>query len=559
MTLSVADVIGLPLMREANVVAGHDALSDRRVRWVAVIEWPVEAFVSPGDLVLTSGVGCQSERFDRLCEQVMNSSASAIFVGTGRGRYVEAVSPAARKLADERRIPLIEIPWEMRFSEIIQAVVNSLLEDQYAIMGRAEDIHSRFTNLIIDDKGIDIVADTLESLIMRSVLIFDSEWQLQAAGSSATEALGATGLAACSEASAGLSPEQANELTERLEGCSPTDVPHLLPLGLGPGTVAAVVSKRTTLGYIYTAAVADPSVRMAAVESRAIEHAATAVALATLRTRAIAEAEARVRGDFIWSLALGLADPDEDIESRAAVLGYNPRGSYWVAVIQDPGDSSGAVAAASSPTTPDRIQRDVWAIARELGIPVITARHDALVLALLPEWMSDLQLPRRFGDLLRKRHPDVSAGLSATPAGLRGMQREYQAARRSLEIGETVMGRPFVVHADDLTPYFILDSLKADPAALSMARKVLAPLLQQDKAPNYPLLHTLEVYLDKTANTSAAARQLYLNRHSLLYRIAKIETLTGYRLDRRDDRFVLELSLRLLRIGRIEREGTEIR
>jgi DNA-binding PucR family transcriptional regulator len=139
------------------------------------------------------------------------------------------------------------------------------------------------------------------------------------------------------------------------------------------------------------------------------------------------------------------------------------------------------------------------------------------------------------------------------------MQREYQAARRSLEIGETVMGRPFVVHADDLTPYFILDSLKADPAALSMARKVLAPLLQQDKAPNYPLLHTLEVYLDKTCNTSAAARQLYLNRHSLLYRIAKIETLTGYRLDRRDDRFVLELSLRLLRIGRIEREGTEIR
>ncbi len=558
MTLTVADVLALPLMREANVVAGRDALSDRQVRWVAVIEWPVETFVCPGELVLTSGVGCQAERFDRLCEQVMSSGASAILVGTGPGRYVEAVSFAARKLADERRIPLVEIPWEVRFSEIIQAIVNSLLEDQYAVIGRAEDIHSRFTSLIIDDMGVDVVAETLESLITRSVLIFDSEWQLRAAGALATKSLGPTRLAACSEASAELSPKEVDELRERVEGRSPTDVPHLLPLGLGPGTVAAVVSRRTILGYIYTAAVDDPSVRMAAVESRAIEHAATAVALAMLRTRAIAEAEARVRGDFIWSLALGLADPDEDIESRAAVLGYNPRGNYWVAVIQDPEESARDVAAASSPTTPDRIQRDVWAIARELGIPVITARHDALVLALLPEWMSDLQLPRRFADLLRKRHPDVSAGLSATPAGLRDLQRAYQAARRSLEIGETVIGGPFVVHADDLTPYFILDSLKADPTALAMARKVLAPLLQQDKAPNYPLLHTLEVYLDATCNTSAAARQLYLNRHSLLYRIAKIEQLTGYRLDRRDDRFVLELSLRLLRIGRIALEDPKM-
>ncbi len=92
MAVTVADVLALPLMAEAEVVAGHAQLADQQVRWATVIEWPVETFVASGELILTSGVGCDEPMFESLCEQTMDAGAVAIFVGTGASRYVESTS-----------------------------------------------------------------------------------------------------------------------------------------------------------------------------------------------------------------------------------------------------------------------------------------------------------------------------------------------------------------------------------------------------------------------------------------------------------------------------------
>jgi PucR family transcriptional regulator, purine catabolism regulatory protein len=77
---------------------------------------------------------------------------------------------------------------------------------------------------------------------------------------------------------------------------------------------------------------------------------------------------------------------------------------------------------------------------------------------------------------------------------------------------------------------------------------VLAPLEAYDEDTARGLIETLETFLRENGNTSQAARSLFLNRHSLMYRLRKIEALTGRSLDSHDDRFILELSLRLRRM-----------
>ncbi|MFB4166334.1 helix-turn-helix domain-containing protein, partial [Alteribacillus sp. JSM 102045] len=46
-------------------------------------------------------------------------------------------------------------------------------------------------------------------------------------------------------------------------------------------------------------------------------------------------------------------------------------------------------------------------------------------------------------------------------------------------------------------------------------------------------------------NVSQTARELNLHRQSLLYRLRKIETLTGCNLVNSDDTFLIDLSIRL--------------
>lgn len=98
-------------------------------------------------------------------------------------------------------------------------------------------------------------------------------------------------------------------------------------------------------------------------------------------------------------------------------------------------------------------------------------------------------------------------------------------------------------------PQQFAEVLRQHPQSMATILRTLQPLVDYDKTRRGQLVHTLEILLNEATNTSAAARALYLNRHSLLYRIKLIEDLTGLSLKNPADRFQLEVSVRVQRIN----------
>lgn len=98
-------------------------------------------------------------------------------------------------------------------------------------------------------------------------------------------------------------------------------------------------------------------------------------------------------------------------------------------------------------------------------------------------------------------------------------------------------------------PRQFVEVLRQHPQSLAAITKTLQPLVEYDASRRGQLVHTLEILLNEGANTSAAARALFLNRHSLLYRIKLIEELTGLSLKSPADRFHLEVSVRVHQIN----------
>ncbi|BBY64540.1 PucR family transcriptional regulator [Mycolicibacterium helvum] len=99
------------------------------------------------------------------------------------------------------------------------------------------------------------------------------------------------------------------------------------------------------------------------------------------------------------------------------------------------------------------------------------------------------------------------------------------------------------------------DVLRHHPRSMAMVLQTLQPLIDYDTTRRGQLVHTLEIVLNEATNTSAAARALYLNRHSLLYRIKLIEELTGLSLKNPADRFQLEVSVRVHQINEARADG----
>jgi Purine catabolism regulatory protein-like family/PucR C-terminal helix-turn-helix domain len=97
-------------------------------------------------------------------------------------------------------------------------------------------------------------------------------------------------------------------------------------------------------------------------------------------------------------------------------------------------------------------------------------------------------------------------------------------------------------------PQQFAEVLRQHPRSMATILKTLQPLIDYDKTRRGQLMHTLEILLNEATNTSAAARALYLNRHSLLYRIKLIEDFTGLSLKNPADRFQLEVCVRVHQI-----------
>ncbi|MGE2834688.1 PucR family transcriptional regulator [Mycobacterium sp. SMC-4] len=108
---------------------------------------------------------------------------------------------------------------------------------------------------------------------------------------------------------------------------------------------------------------------------------------------------------------------------------------------------------------------------------------------------------------------------------------------------------PSAVPTDAAGPAHFAEVLRRHPTSMATVLQTLKPLIDYDRTRRGQLVRTLEVLLDEATNTSAAARTLFLNRHSLLYRIKLIEELTGLSLKNPADRFQLEVSVRVLQLS----------
>src|SRR3954451_4827264 len=110
------------------------------------------------------------------------------------------------------------------------------------------------------------------------------------------------------------------------------------------------------------------------------------------------------------------------------------------------------------------------------------------------------------------------------------------------EIGQRVRGAEAITHVSDILADRVLLNLRHDADVRMLLDRYIHPLKASKRT---PLLLTLGVFFECDCNASAAARKLSISRQSLLYRMAKSESVLKIDLHSTEQRFALGLSLRL--------------
>ena len=156
------------------------------------------------------------------------------------------------------------------------------------------------------------------------------------------------------------------------------------------------------------------------------------------------------------------------------------------------------------------------------------------------------ELGRRIEEQVKTEFPDgvLVTGMSGPAPTLAEWPNVYDEALQAMQLGERLQIKQ-VVQFSSLGVYQLLVQLEETPVVRHFTDQVIGPLVDYDEQHNSSLVKTIDAYFDHHGNISQTAESLFIHRNTLLYRLDRIQELTGHDLNQANMRLALHLSLKL--------------
>jgi purine catabolism regulator len=174
-------------------------------------------------------------------------------------------------------------------------------------------------------------------------------------------------------------------------------------------------------------------------------------------------------------------------------------------------------------------------------LAVLCGANDATLLENAEQHIQAVR--QRMAEILPETR--IAAGIGWPEARLAGLRRSFAQAQEALTLAQHLFGGDKVLRFGELGLYHLLCRLRGYDELDEFHKQTLAPLAKYDTEHGTQLVPTLEAFFAHHGNVSQAAESLFLHRNSLLYRLERIGEISGLDLNDADDRFSLQLALKL--------------
>jgi purine catabolism regulator len=529
------------LLRDLDLpVLAGEANLDAPVRWVHISELADPTpWLSGGELLLTTGMGLETpERQREYIAKLADHGLAGLGIGTGLGH--DEVPAELVRTAAERDFPLVEVPYDTPFIAVTEKAFGRLVNEQYALLQRSIAVQESLQRIVLSERGLDALAAALATTVGGTTLVFDGRGETQARHDlrRALPAQAVQSLVA-----------DLRERARRAEarGFVPSDP------DLAPRSLALPVPGATTTGLPQAwLVVVKDSGPLSEFDRVVLHQAVTVVALELLRRHVAASTERRLAGDVLSEIVAGTV-AGQDLVRRLEPFGLGGRVTALVLGPSPRGAQRGGLEAAEAA---------LESALRDEAVSGLIASTGQLVCALLPGFLDEELF--EFSERTLRRVTDTLGVAPAAGAGRAvgagDARRAYHEARCAMEAralgadtGKRANGSspdgsgsaaPTVATYRDLGSFQLLLSLQDSDALRLFCESLLGPIETGEGHYGGELVRSLEAFIECNGQWEAAARRLYCHRHTLRYRIRKIEELTGRDLSSARDRIEFWLALR---------------
>ncbi|MFF7638574.1 PucR family transcriptional regulator [Kitasatospora sp. NPDC008050] len=518
-----------------TVLAGADHL-ERPVRWVHTSELDDPTpFLEGGELLLTTGIklGTSTKSLQSYVHRLADSGVVGLGLGVGLS-HTEVPQPLVDAAA-QRGLPLLRVPEPTPFIAISKAVSAALAAEQYEAVTTSFEAQDELTRAALGQNGTAAVVRRLAARLGGWAALYDSSGALSVVAPDWAARRAARLASEVDRLRRRPAPASA-ALQGRAPGFDTADEDFVVVQSLG--------ADRRARGFL---AVGTED-RITPTERYVLNAAVALLTLTLERSRELRHAEERMGAALLRLVLAGQVGTARQV--AAGLFGGLPEGTIRVLVA---GAAPGAERAEGEAPVHDltELAERAEQAGGRAGEKLLVAREPAgrdgkdgkegaahgerLVLLAV-----DGGAVHRACLGAVEEHEGLALGVSA-PAAIEEAGGAYAQAERALAVALRG-GRRSVGHeevgAGSLLP------LLGEDAVAAFAEGLLRPLREHDRTARGDLVASLRAWLSRHGQWDAAAADLGVHRHTLRYRMRRVEELLGRSLDDTDVRMELWLALR---------------
>ncbi len=542
--------MNVSLLDGAEVLAGHGGL-DRGIVSVNVMEVPdIVEWVRAGELLLTTAYTFSDDpaALERLIPQLKEKDVCGLGIKTHR--YISEVPKSAIELANILDFPIIRIPQDVPYGELIKEIFNHIIGEQTRLLSRINDFNHTVREIMLRHGGMQEIAEQIYLATGAPVMIRDDIFRDH--------------YCFCPDQEKEAQIE--NDIRKLM--AMPSDkgdftTPHnryqyvtMVESGLSRYTIP-IYFDNTYYGNIF---IWDTEGSLRPQDLFVIESTSTLIALDILNRTTLVERENVHQTTFLEQLLS--EDPKEQQKAidSADYYRFNPElPSQIVALVMNREDRLQMTANNSKmiKNLNTGLLNLTNRLAREYeGYFLSTRKSDRAIFLLQFDNACPVEgrhaMCRRFIEILNGclEEKELSAftmiGVGSCVAHARQLPDSLQQAEQTVRI---LMARgeeqDHVLFYDDLGLLRVLGHPLLREDALAYANEVLGALEEHDSNQRGDLIDTVRVYFASGGNLKRVSELLFTHYNTIIYRINRIRDVYGIDLRDPETAFNFQLALKI--------------
>lgn len=540
--ISIGDMLKMDSFKKSKIIAGKGGL-DRIITRVNVMADPdILNWVDKGEFLLTTGYFFKTTKLVNQLNLIRESNFKKLSgIGIKIFPYLDRMPDELIKLANELDFPIIELDYEVPFTDIMTPVFKEIFERQSSIINKVQVVHKDTMNVLLKGGTIKDILRNLSKTLENPIAVVDHHFE---------EVI--------------IDSLNDSQIYKKIED----DINSLFSLKSYKSKKSKTVKDKTKFENFVDRIIVPIMVKnniyghliAYGVKSELnnfdvlyMESTSTVVAVEFLKKISVQEVENKYRAEFFEDLiSLDEFRKKKAIE-RASYYNLDKNSNYSVITINL--NNSDKMGDEIYNQTIIKSMYMVDMLCKAECSPYLVANKGKNINVLFM-WKSSENNFKKINTLANKIKKNLSSktdgiefkiGIGREVKGLSNAFKSLKDAEKAVEASENYVEGD-IINFDDLGIYkiFCQDNLKEE--LINFYKTNLEPLVLYDRKRDTELVKSLQIYFEENGNLKKMSSKLFTHYNTVLYRINRIQEITKKDLSNEMDRYGLETSMKIMKI-----------